>query len=580
MGKLSREQSPEKVQARHRGWLSGLAGDQRGSVAIWVGFSLLVFMGCAGIGIDTARGYLVKARLSQALDAAALAGAKSLLADTRDADINMFFNANFQAAGLGAVIDGPHIFANTDTNTVRVAATATIDTTLMSVLGFTTMTVAAEATAVRAINGLDLVVSIDMSGSMCMPCSKIQAAQLAAKTLVETLYNDPNPKKVTIGPTTYSLLNIGLVPWAAKVNVRTNNIINAAAYNPAATVAHTVPEFTNPVTGLPQTVLYSTNISEVLLLSNPPAGWTGGVYARYMPDGNQSNDADLTLGYPTVGGKQWFAYEPIPPLEGEPIAGNWNSTDGGTVSGTVWTDKRRHCHGAYWNDNKADPNHPLSVSNKPSYWLTANPNYGNTASTSDPDECTPTSIKGILPLQDSDNKQVVLDTIANLYTGTSLPSNAYTNGPQGLFWGYEVLMPGAPFNQAKVSVPFKRVQAIVFLTDGQMTGMNGDAYRGVYGPGNGAGTTTLHGTLSNGASNNLNNKLLQLAASIKGANPEQGIKIYVVQYEESDPNLKTLLKQVATEPNAPYYFYAPGATELQNAFKQIAASLSVLRLSQ
>ena len=101
---------------------------------------------------------------------------------------------------------------------------------------------------------------------------------------------------------------------------------------------------------------------------------------------------------------------------------------------------------------------------------------------------------------------------------------------------------------------------------------------GVFGPDNGAGTTNEHGKLTNANDNNLDNRLLMLASKIKGAIPAQGVKIFVVQYQESNPNLKALLKQVATEPNAPYYFYAPGDTELQDAFKQIAAALSVLRL--
>jgi Flp pilus assembly protein TadG len=576
--------------------------DDNGSIALWVGLALVTFIGCAGMAIDTARGYMVKSRLSQALDAAALAGAKSLLGDTRDDDIRMFFAANFDADALSATVSGPQIYADTTKNTVRLTATATIDTTLMSVLGFTTMTVAAEATAIRAINGLDVVMSIDVSGSMCSPCSKIQAAITAANTMVDTLYNDPNPKTVTINSTTYDLLNIGMVPWNAKVNVRTNKVINTADFDPALTVAEPVTPFVNPLTGSIQSVVYNTNISEVRLLNDPGAGWKGGIYARYIDDNDQANDADLTLGYAQIGGKDWHAFEPIPLLEGESRSGRWDDSaavypvpgvggtvEGGTVistshpSGLNWNSssnsrRERSCYGAYWNDDFNDANqHPLAVPDAPAYWVKANNSQGQPGG----NDCTDTSPFGIVPLQgvkDSATKSVVTDSINALYSGGNQP-NGNTNAPQGLYWAWEVLMPGAPFNQAKAAVPFKRTQAIVLLTDGQNTGNNGDAYKGVFGPDNGAGTTNEHGVLANGSNNNFDNRLLQLANSIKGANPEQGVKIFVVQYEESNQNLKNLLKQVATEPNAPYYFYAPGATELQNAFKQIAASLSVLRLS-
>ncbi|WP_374367667.1 pilus assembly protein TadG-related protein [Dongia sp.] len=581
--------------------LRHLVRDDRGSVAIWVGLSLITFVGCAGLAIDTARGYMVKARLSQALDAAALAGAKSLLSDTRDADIQMLFDANFNAAAFSAEVVGPTINADTTKNTVKVSATATIDTTLMSVLGFTDMTVAAEATAIRAINGLDVVISIDMSLSMEQPASKIDGAINAAKIMVDTLYNDPNPKTVTIGSTTYDLLNIGMVPWNGKVNVRTNSVINGNSYDPSvpgSVQEISVPDgFVNPLadpidptastlTYPKQYVLYKTNISEVLLLSKPEAGWAGGVYARYIDDNIMTNDGDMTLGYGRIGnaadGKDWFGYEPVDPTMGEPqptsgSASKWTATTGGQEGARVWTNRSKKCKNAYWNDNRADPDRPIFVGNAPYYWKNAS--GFNDAESS---ECYPTLKHGILPLQgvkDSASKTIVTTAINNLNSGTSTP-DGNTNATQGLFWAWEVLMPGEPFSQARVSVPFKRTQAIVFLTDGRTTGLNGDAYKGVFGEMYDGNTTTSHGTLPDGQPNNHYNRLRALAAKIKGSNPDQGVKIFVVQYEDNDSSLKALLKQVATEPNAPYYFYAPGATELQNAFKQIAASLSVLRLEQ
>lgn len=571
---MSRNNAAQQSSTPRGATLRRLAGDERGSVALWVGLALITFVGCAGMAIDTARGYMMKARLSQALDAAALAGAKSLLSDTRDADINMFFNANFDAGSFSATVSGPVIVADTQKNTVSVSATATIDTTLMFVLGFDTMTVGAQSKAIRAINGLDVVVSMDMSLSMELPATKIQGAVDAAKIMVDTLYNDPNPKVVTINGQNYDLLNIGMVPWNGKINVRTNTVIDNTPFSTAATQTITVPSYTNPVTGATnQIYVYKSNISEVLLLSPPPSGWTGGVYARYIQDTSLTNDADLTLGYGAVGGKDWVAYEPIPPLEGEPQSGTWNNTTGGKPGATNWNGKEKMCKGAYWNDNLVDPDRPIDVGNQPAWWKDKRINPA--------EDCLATLTHGIVPLmgvKDATTKGKITTAINNLNTGGGPDGN--TNVPQGLFWAWEVLMPGAPFNQAKVSVPFKRTQAIVLLSDGANTGYNGDAYKAVFGHKESAGTTTGNGTLPNGKPNNMNNRLLELAAKIKGANPAQGVKIFVVQYEESDPALKTLLKQVATEPNAPYYFFAPGATELKNAFKQIAAALSVLRLEQ
>lgn len=582
----------QKRQHTDRAWL----GNDRGSVAVWVGVALTVFIGCAGLAVDTARGYMLKARLSQALDAAALAGAKALGSTTVTDDINMFFNANFPAAALDATLDGPHITQNNDTNTVSVDAKATIDATLMSVLGFKKITVGAAATAVRGLNGLDVVIAIDMSGSMCSPCTKIEAAETAAKTLIDTLYADPNPKVATIAGVNWNLLNIGMVPWNAKVNVKYNKLFKNEAYDPTKTTVINVTPFNNPVTGISQDKLYVTNVSPVRLFSNPPADWAGGVYARYIDDyraasgstpavaNDETNDGDLKLGYAKFGTKEWIAFEPVPTSEGEPLSGTYPNNNN---YGSTWKNTSRNCYQAYWNDNVAEPNRPNYASDSlgynvpapPSYWVVANPDQGSATS----GDCTPTLTHGILPLypvKDADSKKLVTDSIDDLYNPPGSKPGGNTNAPQGLFWAWEVLMSGEPFDQAKSSTPFTRTQAIVLLTDGEITGENGDAYKGVFGPDVGAGTGNKHGTISSGVNNNLNNRLKKLATAIKGADPAKGVKIYVVQYDEPSTTLKSLLQSVATEPNAPYYYQATDAAALQTAFKKIAASLSVLRLSQ
>jgi Mg-chelatase subunit ChlD len=557
------------------------AADQRGSVAVWVGVALTVFIGCAGLAVDTARGYMLKARLSQALDAAALAGAKQLGSDNVDADITMFFNANFPAAQLDATLDGPHVVKDLNTNTVNVDAKASIDTTLMSVLGFKKITVGAAASAVRGINGLDVVIAIDISGSMCDPCTKIEAAQKAAKLLVDTVYADPNPKEVTIAGVTYPLLNIGMVPWGGKVNVADDG----ATYDPAKVVTEPVgSNFTNPVdsTKTQSDVFYAKDFTDVRLLSKPPAGWKGGVYARYIDDNNNTNDADLKLGYGVVGGKAWYGYEPILPGQGEPI--NPKDTKWTNATGGSWGNgKYAQCAESYWNDNSlSDTQHPTGTSgigDRPAYWV-----KGNQGSATNRDnDCTPVpgpGIRRLLPVRNATEKAAMTTSIDNLYKGVDTLDAHYTDTPQGLFWAWEVLMPGKPFDEGKASVPFNRTQAIVLLTDGVATGANGDSYKGVFGAYTAAATTTSHGKLGDGSYNNKNNRLKQLATAIKGADPTKGVKIYVVQYDEPSATLKALLQSVATKPNAPYYYLASSATDLEAAFKSIAASLSVLRLAK
>lgn len=558
-----------------RASIAAFAENRRGAVAAFLAAAIIPLVGALGLATDTARGYMVKAKLGEALDAAALAGGRNIFSVNRDADINMYFAANFPEGFMDAELDGPEIEVNEDETVLRLTATATIPTTFMRVLGFNTMTIAAETEVTRSVDMLDLVLSIDMSGSMGTPMTKIAAARTAALDLIGILYGtNTEAPTYTVDGTTYHLLNIGLVTWNAKANVKTDSI--TAAYDPALNTTTTVTAFTNPVTlAAGQTLIYDTNISEVPLLKAPAAGWTGCVYQRYVGDSDKTNDADLSRGPVTVGDKTWLGWYPIDPLEGEPRSGTWQApphADNEPAGGYNWRGTNRSCYGAYWNDNKDDPNHPVAVPSQPSWWHRAAPTI-NTAQSND---CVVCLSHGITPLNHS--RATIEAAINALITPAG-----NTNIPSGLAWAWEVLMPGVPFDQALVDVPFPRQRAIVLLTDGQIVGGNGDAYMGRFGEGENAGTTTnsAHGFLPSppdlaNTRNNLNNRLKRLAANVKA----EGISLYVIQFEEDNPALITLLQAVATEPNAPFYYFAPTATELSEAFQAIAANLSKLRISK
>jgi Flp pilus assembly protein TadG len=539
-----------------------------GAVAVYFGLSAIVFIGVAGLAVDAARGYLIKARLSEAIDAAALAGGKALqTADDENkptADALAFFHANFPTGAMGATVPDPTITFNPDDTVITIAGTATIPTTLMSILGFQNMTMAANASVARATSGLDVVFSFDVSGSMGQPMTKIQALQSNAKSLVDALAkpftNGLQQQIITVNGNQYSLLNIGVVPWNAKVNVKNNDDIQNGTTT--TVTATTVTSFKNPVRGTNQTKLYKASTSEVPLLQNPnniSGGWKGCVYARFVDDSDQTDDADITLGSVTTGTKTWPGWDPIPTYQGEDDGSKWGG-----------------CYEKYWNQNQSYPGVSNNCGNAagqiPCWWTFVSGQGAGGGSCSD---CPKV---GILPLQsDTDKVKTMI--------GTLTPGGS-TNTVQGLFWGWEVLMPGAPFDEAVLNPPFQRAQAIVLMTDGLIEGSNGDAYRGAFGSGPSAGTQTGHGTMtmSDGSSvdNTLKNRFLALAAKIKGSNPEDpnAVKIYVIQYQQSDPTLAAMLSTAATEPNAPYYFFAPDDTALADAFKQIAASLSALRIVQ
>lgn len=299
------------------GWLRALAGrarrfsrDQGGAAIVLFALSAVPMVAFVGMATDTARAYLVKSRMSSALDAAGLAGGRRFFSPTRDAEIEMFFNANFPAGYMNATISGPHIVDDILAEKLTLTAEATIPTTLMKVLGFDELTVNAQTEITREMQALDVVIAIDMSGSMSSTSgstSRIAAARSAAIDLIDILFGDNGSK---------DLLKIGVVPWNAKVNVTQEG----TAFDATQTLAVPVAGFTNPLNGAAQSSIYTVNNSPVPLLSAPPANWKGCVFNRYIDNALDDDDADILLGPQVLASADWPAWEPVG-VEGEPVSG-------------------------------------------------------------------------------------------------------------------------------------------------------------------------------------------------------------------------------------------------------------------
>lgn len=466
--------------------------NQSGSVMIMVGTAIVPLVTVVAIGIDVSRAYIVKSRLSSALDAAALAGGRAFYLAHRDDDINMLFSANYPDGYLNSTLSNMVITVNNDEETIYLHRESTIETTFMRLVGIDTITVASEAEIHRRKTALDLIIAMDMSGSMTYSASgggtRIEAARDAANVLIDTLFGNDASKEY---------LTLGLVPWNSKVNIGLEN----QAYDPDLSVSTPVPSFDNPVTGLAQSTVYYANNSPVPLLNEPDDDWKGCVYSRFIDDNDVDTDADIYDGPVNLAGADWQAWEPIGP-EGEPVSGG---TCTGTVSGG---------------------------------------------------ECTPCLTHGITPLQNT--KATIKDAVEALTS----PKGS-TNIVAGLGWAWRTLTPPAPFTEALVDPEVERTRAIVLLTDGAQVGGNGDAYKGTLGTGSSARTA-------------MDARLRTLSDEVKSS----GIVIYTVQFAYENSSLQTLMKDVASGPDSPYYHFAPDKDSLQTIFLEVANHVSELRLSR
>jgi Flp pilus assembly protein TadG len=180
------------------------------SGAIAVVFALMapVVIGGMGMGLDMAQAYLVQQRLSQALDAAALAAAASSSeGDVIRQKVLDFFDANYPEDELGIAFT-PEVVINGDE--VTVTGTAQYKTRFLLAIGIDAVDVNASTVVQREVQGLEVALVLDNTGSMATN-DNIRSLKRAATSFINIMFNSTsNPNYVRIGIVPYSnTVNIG-----------------------------------------------------------------------------------------------------------------------------------------------------------------------------------------------------------------------------------------------------------------------------------------------------------------------------------------------------------------------------------
>lgn len=173
MKRESRQEVPVKTMLNR-------ARKQRGFALMYSAIILTVLTVFCGLAIDATILFLVRSKLSSAVDAAALAGARSVNLGTSQAAANIaatstaqsFFLANFPNGFLGSqALDMTNNFSatfnqNVTTGLLTVAVTANVAAPVyfMRVLGFQNITVSAAGNATR--RALVVMLVLDVSSSM------------------------------------------------------------------------------------------------------------------------------------------------------------------------------------------------------------------------------------------------------------------------------------------------------------------------------------------------------------------------------------------------------------------------------
>jgi len=221
------------VGAAPAGLLRRLARNTAGNTLAIVAAALIPLTALIGSGLDMARGYMAQERLQQACDAGVLAARRTLTGPTLttavETEANNYFNFNFPQGSFNTASFKPTVTVP-QAGTVKMVAATTVPTTVMRLFDYTTMAIATTCQATQDFVSTDVMLVLDMSGSMnCPPgliyansaCgeveqsgSKMQALRDATMSLYDTL----KPAQDQLHDNELRL-RFGFVPYNSTVNV-------------------------------------------------------------------------------------------------------------------------------------------------------------------------------------------------------------------------------------------------------------------------------------------------------------------------------------------------------------------------
>ena len=234
--------------------------ENAGVVAVWFGMSVPLVVTAVGVSVDIGQTYLVKERLSHALDAAALAAAASASDDSMyiEERVNDFIEANYPPDKVGFTMD---VNVENHTETLYVNATARLDTAFMKVVGKETVDVFAEVEVTKKVKSIEVVLVMDVTGSMSSN-NNIATLRTAATNFVNTMFDRVEDT---------DQIRIGLVPFSSSVNVGPYGLGRS-------------------LTNLPYDTAFMNNPSNLSYSTTNTAQWGGCVLEGNYPDDVEDHD--------------------------------------------------------------------------------------------------------------------------------------------------------------------------------------------------------------------------------------------------------------------------------------------------
>ncbi len=547
--------------------------EDRGSVIVWTSLALIPLFGLVGVSVDSARGYLVKSRLSQAVDAAALAGGKTLTSGDYNADIHKYFNVNFPSGYLGSSVATVLISVDTVNDRVTVSASASVPTIFARIINHDSMQVSADATVQRSIRGMELALVLDNTGSM-RSGGKMDTMKAAAADMVDILYGNNE---------TIENFWVSVVPYVSTVNIgphRTDWLLGYVAANYSPTTwkgcveARIAPADQNddpPSISLFTPYLYPSTLNDAGCTRSPTANPNCDNDWPRVPTVLSATSITRSGSTATV---NLSAEHKLNTGQQVRIQGADQSSYNGTKTITVTSTT------AFTFNVSGSPSSPATGPYTVTKWWNVtlpvdetngaqNNGYGPNLG------CGPEILSLVASKTDVQDK---ITEMQPWHRGGTMSN-------QGLVWGWHTISPrwqGLWGGDTPVYLPLDYYsenmdKVVVLMTDG-VNELYDNPPAGPYGSDYTAyrrlndamlGTTNI-GT----ARTTINTRMSTVCSNMKS----QGIIIYTMVFQENNAATQTLFRNCATKPE--YFFNAPDNATLTNAFREIGHQLSNLRLAE
>ena len=208
------------IFSRQRAGVSRLLHDRRGNAMFMTAAAMLPVVLMVGSAIDIGRGYMAQLRLQQACDAGVLAGRRAMAGgvydDAADAEAQKMFHFNFPDGLYGSRNVTFSAEPLEDTADVRGTATVRLPTDVMYIMGAHKFDLAASCVAKLEISNTDVMLVLDVTGSMVQNRTPEGVTRLAAMQDAARLFFSTMTSASTEGD---GRLRFGMVPYASTVNV-------------------------------------------------------------------------------------------------------------------------------------------------------------------------------------------------------------------------------------------------------------------------------------------------------------------------------------------------------------------------